>query len=101
MEQKFEGTPRAEIRLNGRRVTRTALSNDWGLLLRWEVRHNGKVVATPNARLEEAYEHPSAAPGTYEIVLQMWQYVNYKKKSDGEFTESKFVDVSKKVTYKV
>jgi hypothetical protein len=101
MEQKFEGTPRAEIKLTGKRVTRTVVSNDWGSQLRWEVRLNGKVVATPNARLADFYEHPTAAPGTYEIVLQMWKYVNYKKKADGEFTDSKFVDVSNKVTYKV
>lgn len=101
MEQKFEGTPRAEIRLDGKRVTRLAVSNDWGLLLRWEVRHNGTVVATPNARLDESYEHPSNAPGTYEIVLQMWKYIDYKKKPDGEFINSKFIDISEKVSYKV
>jgi len=101
MEQKFEGNPRAEIKLVGRKVTRGPVTNDWGLLLRWEVRHNGKVVATPPARADLTYEHPSGAPGTYEIVLQMWKYVNYKKTAAGEFTDSKFVDVSDKVTYKI
>ena len=101
MDQKFEGAPRAEIRLEGRRVTRGAVTNDWGLRLQWEVRHNGKVVATPAARAEASYEHPDAAKGTYEIVLQMWKYIDYRKKPDGEFVNSKFIDVSDKVRYTI
>ncbi len=101
MEQKFEGTPRAEIKLSGRKVTRGPVTNDWGLLLRWEVKLDGKVVATPPARAELSYEHPSEAKGKYEIVLQMWKYVNYKKTPAGEFTDSKFIDISDKVTYTV
>ena len=102
MEQKFDGPqPRAEIRLEGRRVTRGDVSNDWGLRLQWEVRHNGRVVATPPARAEASYEHPDAAPGTYEVVLQMWKYVDYRKNPQGEFVNSRFIDVSNKVTYTV
>jgi hypothetical protein len=101
MEQKFEGTPRAEVKLTGRKITRGPVTGDWGSLLRWEVKHNGKVVATPPARAELSYEHPSGAPGEYEIVLQMWKYVNYQKTAAGEFTVSKFVDVSDKVKYTI
>ena len=101
MEQKYDGTPRAEIRLEGRRVTRTAVTNDWGLLLQWVISRDGKVVATHPARAEMSYQHPEATPGTYEIVLQMWKYVNYAKDAKGEFTVSKFIDVSNKVTYRI
>lgn len=101
MEQKFEGTPRAEIRLEGRRVTRGDVSNDWGLRLQWEVRRNGQVIATPAARAEASYEHADATPGNYEIVLQMWKYVDYRKKPDGEFVNSRFIDISNKVNYTV
>src|SRR3954463_5715265 len=72
MEQKFEGSPRAEIRLEGRRVLRSDVTNDWGSGLQWQIRRNGQVIATPPARAESSYEHPEATPGTYEIVLQMW-----------------------------
>jgi hypothetical protein len=101
MDQKFEGAPRAEIKLEGRRVIRGEVSNDWGSRLQWEVRHNGKVVATANARIDAGYQHPDTTPGTYEIVLQMWKYVDYRKKPDGEFIASQFIDVSNKVTYKI
>ncbi len=101
MEQKFEGTPSATLRLEGRRVVRSEVANDWGLRLQWEVRRNGQVVATAPARSDVAYEHPDATPGTYEIVLQMWKYVNYAKNPNGEFTASRFIDVSNKVTYKI
>jgi hypothetical protein len=101
MEQKFDAPPHAEIRLEGRRVIRGDVSNDWGLRLQWEVRRNGQVVATPNARGEISYEHPDATPGTYEIVLQIWKYVNYAKKPDGEYVNSRFIEISNKVSYTI
>jgi hypothetical protein len=101
MEQRFEGNPRAEIRLEGRRVTRTEVTGDWGLRLQWEVRRNGQVVATAPARADLTYEHADATPGSYEIVLQMWRYVDYRKRPDGEFISSRFVEVSNKVNYTI
>ncbi len=101
MEQKYEGTPQAEIRLEGRRVFRGDVAGDWGLRLQWEVKHNGKVVATPAARADVSYEHPDATPGAYEIVLQMWKYVDYTKTPDGQFVKSQFIDVSNKVSYTI
>jgi hypothetical protein len=101
MEQKYEGTPRAELRLDGRKVTRTEVTNDWGLLLQWVVKKDGKVVASVPARTATTYEHPDKTPGIYEVVLQMWKYVSYAKGGDGEFTASKFIDVSNKVEFKV
>ncbi len=96
MDQVFEGTPKAVIRLEGRKVIRTEVSNDWGSRLQWKVRRDGKDVATIPARAEAVYEHTDKAPGTYEIVLEMWQYEGYRVKEHG-----KFVEVSKKVSYKI
>ena len=101
MEQKFDGSPRADVRLEGRRVVRGDVVNDWGSLLQWVVRKDGKVVAAVPARAERSYQHPDTTPGTYEVVLQMWKYVNYAKDAKGEFTASKFVEVSNKVTYTI
>ena len=101
MEQKFDTPPHAEIRLEGRRVIRTDVTNDWGLRLQWEVRRDGKVIATPGARADVSYELADAMPGKYEIVLQMWKYVDYKKGADGEFVNSKFIEISNKVSYTV
>jgi hypothetical protein len=101
MEQKFDVDPKAEIRLEGRKVVRGDVTNDWGLRLQWEVRHNGKVVATPAARADASYEHADKTPGKYEIVLQSWKYLNYAKNAAGEFTASKFIDISNKVSYTI
>ena len=102
MDQKYEGTvPHAEIKLEGRRGIRSPVVNDWGLRLQWEIRRDGKVVATAPARAETSYEHVDATPGTYEIVLQMWKYVDYRKNAEREFINSKYVDVSNKVTYTI
>lgn len=101
MEQKFEGSPRAEIRLEGRRLTRSEVTNDWGLRLQWEVRRDGQVVATPPARADLTYEMADTTAGNYEVVLQMWKYVDYRKNPQGEFVNSRFIDISNKVTFKV
>jgi hypothetical protein len=101
MEQKFETLPQATIRLEGRRVVRGDVANDWGLRLQWEIRRDGKVIATPAARAEINYEYPEAKPGKYEIVLQMWKYVDYRKGTDGEFVNSRFIDISNKVSYTI
>lgn len=101
MEQKFEGSPRAMIYLEGRKVTRTDVYHDFGLRLQWEVRRNGQVIAAIPARADKDYTHPETTPGTYEIVLQSWKYVNYRKNPQGEFLDSKFIDISNKVTYTI
>jgi hypothetical protein len=101
MEQRFEGTPQATVSLDGRRLTRSEVANDWGLRLHWEIKRNGQVVATVNARTGLIYEHADTAPGNYEVVLQMWRYVNYAKNPQGEFTASRFIDVSNRVTYTI
>ena len=101
MDQKFEGTPRAEIRLEGRRVIRGEVVNDWGSRLQWVVFRDGKEIAAVSARAADSYEHPEKTPGKYEIVLQMWKYVDYKKNAEREFINSKFVDISNKLTITV
>ncbi len=101
MEQKFDGSPRATLRLEGRRVHRSDVTGDWGLRLQWLVKKNGQVVASVPARAETSYEHPDTSAGTYEIVLQMWHYVDYRKQPNGDFINSRYVDVSDKVTYTI
>jgi hypothetical protein len=101
MEQKFDATPKASLRLSGRTVTRTEVANDWGLQLRWVVKRDGKVIATAPARAEDTYTHPDTTPGKYEIHLEMFKYVNYAKDAQGEFTMSKFVEISNVVTYTI
>ncbi len=101
MEQKFDVNPRAELKLDGRRVTRSDVVGDWGMLLRWCVYRDGKLIAALPARAESSYEHPDKTPGKYEIVLETWKYVDYKKDAKGEFTNSKFIEISNKVSYKI
>ena len=57
------------------------------------------MIATVAARAANSYEHTDTTPGKYEIVLQLFKYINYKKNGKGEYTESKFIDVSNKVSF--
>ena len=96
MDQVFEGTPKAEIQLDGRKVTRGEVANDWASRLQWKVSRDGKVIATAPARAGTTYEHPEQTPGAYEIVLEMWKYEGFKVKDHG-----KFIEISNKVNYTV
>ena len=101
MDQKFEGTPKSEIRSDGPKLLRSEVTNDWGSLLRWVITQNGKEVNVHNARPMLNYEPKLSTKGSHEAVLQMWKYVDYKKDAQGEFTNSKFVEVSNKITFTI
>ena len=101
MDQVFEGTPKVDIRLAGRRVTRGDVYNDWGSKLQWQFSRDGQVIAIVPARAEASYEYLDTTPGKYEVVLQLFKYINYKKDAKGEYTESKFIDISNKVSYTI
>jgi hypothetical protein len=88
--------PKAEIKLEGRTVTRGLITNDYGNRVHWKVSRDGQVVATPEARSSAAYTHTDAAPGQYEIVLETWKHEGYKSKSLG-----KYIEISNKVAFKV
>jgi len=102
MEQKYNVVPKSELRLEGRKVVRGDVANDWGLQLRWVVKKDGKVVSTaPAHRTEMSFEPSEKTPGAYEVVLQTWKYVDYLKTAAGEFVNSKFIDISNVVTVKI
>jgi len=101
MDQKLEGTPKATLRLAERAVTRSEVSNDWGTRLQWSISRDGKQIAIVGAGLDLTFEHPDTTPGKYEIVLQQFHYVNYKKDKEGQFAESKYINVSEPVAYTI
>ena len=101
MDQKLEGTPKATLELAERSITRSEVSNNWGTRLQWVIRRDGKEVASVVAGPDLTFEYPDTAPGKYEVVLQQFQYLNYKKDMDGKFTESKYITISDPVTYTI
>jgi hypothetical protein len=101
MDQKLEGTPKATLQLAGRTVTRSEVSNDWGTRLQWMISRDGKAIAPVGAGVDLTFEHPDTAPGKYEIVLQQFHYVNYKKDKEGKFTESNYINISEPVSYTI
>jgi hypothetical protein len=101
MDQKLEGAPKATLQLSGRAITRSEVSNDWGTRLQWMISRDGKPIASVAAGLDLTFEHPDTAPGKYEIVLQQFHYVNYKKDKEGRFTESAYINISEPVSYTI
>lgn len=103
MEQVFEGTPKAVLEIDGHIVTHGSITEDWGSRMQWKVMRDGKQVATVIARrTEKTYELTEKTPGKYDVILQMFKYVNYKKTgAGGEYVDSKYVDISNAVTVTV
>lgn len=101
MDQKLEGSPKATLTLAGRSVTRSEVSNNWGTRLQWLISRDGREIATVGAGLDLAYEHPDTTPGKYDVVLQQFHYLNYKKDKDGKFIESKYINISEPVSYTI
>ena len=88
--------PTAEIRLEGRTVSRGAVLNDWGSRLHWKVLRDGVEVATPEARSATAWTLDETAPGNYEIVLETRKHEGYQSKALG-----KYVEISNRVALKL
>lgn len=103
VEQVFDGTPKAELQVDGNTVTRSDIVHDWGSRLQWKVMRDGKVTATATAlRTERTLELADKTPGKYQVLLQMFKYVNYKKTgAGGEYVDSKYVDISNTVSFTI
>ena len=101
MDQKLEGTPKATLSLTGKKITRSDITDNWGTRLQWKVSRDGKEIATVGAGIECDFEFSETTPGKYQVVLQQFHYVNYRKGTDGKFTDSKYVDISEPVSYTV
>jgi hypothetical protein len=101
MDQRFEGVPKVEIRIEGQKLIRSEVANDWGSQLIWNVLRNGESVARVSARASDNLEFADKTPGKYEAVLQMFQYEGYEKDANGKYTKSKFIDVSNKLNWMV
>ena len=60
-----------------------------------------QILSNAPARADSTYEHPDTTSGKYEIALEMFKYVNYLKDPKGEYTQSKFIEISNVVTYTI
>ncbi len=101
MDQKLEGTPSVEIKLEGRTVVRSEVQNNWGTRLQWRLLKEGKEIATGPVGPDSAFDLPDLQQGRYQVVVQQFHYVNYKKTPDGKFADSKYVDICKPLDFSV
>jgi hypothetical protein len=88
--------PAAEIKLEGRTLTRGHITNDYGNRVHWKVLRDGVEIATIEARSSNAYTFDETVPGMYEIVLETWKHEGYQAKSLG-----KYIEISNKLTVRV
>jgi hypothetical protein len=88
--------PLATLKLEGNRITRTALKDDPGFRLQYHIKKDGKTVSTVEGRANLAIDAPAEA-GTYVIVLELF-YPAYK---GGTAQKGEFKAVSNPLTCRV
>ena len=89
--------PQATLKLEGAKITRTALKDDPGYRLQYTFKKDGKPLETVEARANAALDVPQKEAGTYSVVLELF-YPAYK---GGTAQKGEFKPVSNVVTYKV
>jgi len=97
MEQQFEGTPQAEIRWKAEAGAERR-GERLGVAVLWEIRRNGQVVATVPARANTATNTPTRLPASTKSSCKC-SSTKATPKTRGNFTKSKLVEVSNKVSY--
>jgi hypothetical protein len=70
MDQKLEGTPSVEIKLEGRTVVRSEVQNNWGTRLQWRLLKEGKEIATGSLGPDSAGELSSCGSAVSLCELQ-------------------------------
>jgi hypothetical protein len=89
--------PLATLKLEGAKITRTALKDDPGFRLQYTFKKDGKALDTVEGRANESVEVPQKEAGTYTVVLELF-YPAYK---GGTAQKGEFKPVSNVLTYKV
>ncbi|MBI3462290.1 MAG: hypothetical protein HY000_04410 [Planctomycetes bacterium] len=89
--------PKAEIKLEGKKIIRSAVTRDPGFRLQWRVKEGDKTVAEVNARRSKELLPELKEPGTYTVVLELY-YPVYKPTSD---RKGEYRPISNVLEYKV
>jgi hypothetical protein len=71
MDQKLEGTPSVEIKLEGRTVVRSEVQNNWGTRLQWRLLKEGKEIATGSLGPDPAFDLPELQQGSYQVAVSL------------------------------
>jgi hypothetical protein len=114
-DAKVDDAPKAIVKLEGRTVTRSRISNDTGTRLVWRVireyvdektRQPAKAELEIDARPAPDYTHPEAAPGKYTITLELFLTARSGRNKDGYHTAadprtSKLTPIAPPVSYVV
>jgi hypothetical protein len=96
LDVKPELRPRATLRLAGKQVGRSALTDDPGFRLQFHFKKDGKSVAVIEARSKDAVDLPAEA-GVYTVVLELF-HPAYK---GGTAQKGEFRPVSPVLAYRV
>jgi hypothetical protein len=108
-----EAVPAATVKLEGRTVTRTKVTDDPGTRLVWRVakeyvdektRKAAKSEEEVDARATTTYTHADTGPGKYTITLEIFSTLKAGRNKDGYHTAndprtSKLVPIAPAVSY--
>jgi hypothetical protein len=89
--------PLTTLRLDGARISRSAVQDDPGFRLQYHFQKDGKTVAVVEARANPTVEVPQKEAGTYTVVVELF-YPAYK---GGTAQKGQFKPISEVLTYRV
>jgi hypothetical protein len=89
--------PLATLKLQGAKLTRTAVQDDPGFRLQYHFRKDGKSVAVIQARSGHNLDIPQKTAGTYTVVLELF-YPSYK---GGTQQKGAFKPISNLITFRI
>jgi hypothetical protein len=89
--------PQATLKIEGTKVTRSAVTEDPGFRLQYRFTKDGKDLPVINARANPSVDLPHKEPGKYTVVLEAF-YPTYKP---GKQQRGQFKPISNSFTYRV
>jgi hypothetical protein len=97
LDVKSDLKPLATLKLEGTKISRTALKDDPGFRLQYAFKKDGKPLESLEGRSRESLDVPQKDAGTYTVVLELF-YPAYK---GGTAQKGEFKPISNVLTYKV
>ncbi len=94
---KSDLKPAAQIRLEGLKVNRSAVTDDPGFRLQYLFRKDGQPFAAVEARSRTSVDLPRLEPGVYNVAVELF-YPAYK---GGTAQKGQFKPISNVITYRI
>jgi len=97
LDVKADLKPAVQLRLDGLKVHRSAVTDDPGFRLQYLFRKEGQPIASLEARSRQSVDLPKLEPGVYNVAIELF-FPAYK---GGAAQKGQFKPISNVITYRI